>query len=132
MRIINHTRLPDEYLKAIVQMLTKGIARHIGKVTFSYTRTVPFNGYCHHVSPQEIIVNIAKDESGHYPYNMNTRRNVHFNFPVYEVDSEEEMALGVLAHEIYHAKAFLHNWKSTEKRAEAFAFKVLDRMKRGE
>jgi len=78
-----------------------------------------------------INVAIAKQESGLYPINMNERRNVHFNFPKYEVSNEEEMALAILAHEIYHAKAHTHHWKSREKRAEAYAFKILQKV-RGE
>jgi hypothetical protein len=131
MRIINHTRLPEEYLKAIIKLLTKGITRRFERIVFSYTMKHEFKGSCKHWFSMVIEVAIAKQESGLYPFHMNQRRNVHFNFPKYDVESEEEAVFCVLAHEIYHARANIHHWKNTEKRAEAFAFKQLQKI-RGE
>ena len=129
MKIVNHTKLPNEYIHAIVSLLTKGITRRIQRITFSYTRKHAFDGSCQNWFSMIINVAIAKQESGFYPSNMNERRNLHFNFPKYEVNNEEELALCLLAHEIYHAKANIHHWKSTEKRAEAYSFKILTKVK---
>ena len=131
MKIINHTRLPGEYLKAIVNMLTKGINRRIQSVTFSYTRKDAYRGHCLYHFAQVIAVAFAKEESRSYPFHMNQRRNIQYNFPKYDVDSEEEAAVCILAHEVYHARANIHHWKNTEKRAEAYAFKVLQKLREG-
>ena len=131
MKIVNHTNLPDEYLKANVKTLTRGITRRFQEIVFSYTKRTAYHANIKHWFSMAIHVAIAKQESGFYPINMNERRNLHFNFPKYEVNNEEELALCLLAHEIYHAKANIHHWKSTEKRAEAYAFKILTRV-RGE
>jgi len=129
MKIINHTKLPNEYLKAIAKMLTKGVTKRIQTITFSYTRTTAWRGYCKFWFSMVINVAFAKDGSGFYPFHANQNRHVQFNFPQYDVNGEEEAAVVCLAHEIYHAKANIHHWKNTEKRAEAYAFKILQKMR---
>jgi hypothetical protein len=129
MKVANHTRLDTDTVRAMVQILTKGIARRIQAVNVGYTKKHEYHGSCQYHFSMILNVAVAKQESGLYPISMNKHRNIHFNFPKYEVNNELEACLVVLAHEIYHAKASIHHWKNTEKRAETYAFKTLEQFK---
>lgn len=130
MRVINHTKLPDTTVKEIVRWLTKGITRRISTITISYTRKHAYRGDIRFGFTMPIKVAFAKQESGLYPISMNAQRHVQFNFPIYDVNTEEEAFLVILAHEIHHAKGRIHHRRSTEKMAESFAFKKLQEFRR--
>jgi hypothetical protein len=127
MKIVNHTKIPDTTLRLMIKQVTKGINRKIKKITFSYTKKWSFKGYCDSDTNQ-IAVAFAKEERGKYPFSVNDNRHIRFNFPVYEVNNETEICLSILAHETYHFRAFgSSRLKNTEKRAESYAYKQLQK-----
>lgn len=127
MKIINHTAVSNHTVKAIVKFLTKGITRRLSIITISYTKKCEYRGDIRFGFTMPIKVAFAKQESGLYPLSMNVQRHEQFNFPKYDVNNEEEACLVVLAHEIHHAKGRILHRRSTEKMAETFAFKKLQK-----
>jgi len=128
-KIINHTRINNDILKLMVRKLTRGITKRIATITFSYTKKHEYKGDIRFGFKMPIKVAFAKKESGFYPISMNVDRHVQFNFPKYDVNNEEEACLVVLAHEIYHAKGRIFHRRSTEKMAENFAYKTLQKFR---
>ena len=127
MRVINHTRLEDDIVRAMVSLLTRGITRQIKTITFSYTTKRAYRGRVTYGLKDVIKVAFTKNESGRYPFIANITRHPQFNFPKYQVNNEKEACLAILAHEIYHLRAHLKKKRNTEKRAETFAFKTLQK-----
>jgi hypothetical protein len=126
MKVINHTEIPDATIRLMIKQVAKGMGRKIKGVTFCYTRRHPFLGHAHY-DTKMLSVAFAKNSSNYYPVSINQQRHIQFNFPVYDVNNEEENCLAVLAHEAYHFRAHLNGWRNTEKRAETYAFKHLQK-----
>lgn len=127
MRVINHTRVEDDIVRVMLSLLTRGITRQIKTITFSYTKKWSHRGRVTYSLKSIIKVAFAKNESGRYPFIANITRHPQFNFPKYQVNNETEACLVILAHEIYHLRAYLKKRRNTEKRAETFAFKTLQK-----
>jgi len=111
----------------MISLLTRGITRQIKTITLSYTTKWANRGKVTYGLKSVIKVAFAKKESGRYPFTANITRHPQFNFPKYQVNNETEACLTILAHEIYHLKAHLKKRRNTEKRAETFAFKTLQK-----
>ena len=127
MKILNHTQIDDDVIRAMVSLLTKGISRKISRISVSYTRKERFfyHGRCFFSSP--CIITVAVSGNGAiYPFTANAERDPIFHFPKYEIRDLYENLLQILAHEIYHLRAYLHKWKNTECRAERYTFKILE------
>lgn len=124
MRIKNTTSLNDDVVHAIVAIICKGVTRNIGSVQFRKAKA-RYSGCCDcgmwHRG--RIIVRIGEGFS--YPFMMNSWHNKYY--PRFEVRDEIEMAIAVLAHEVYHLKASLsrRRLKNTQIRAERYAMRTL-------
>ena len=127
MKIINHTRVDDEVVKGFVRSLTKGITRRISTITISYTRKLSYRGRIQFGLKMPMKIAFARKESGLYPITMNEHRHKQFNFPIYIVNNETELCLVVLSHENHHVRAWINHRRSTNKMAEVFAYKKLQK-----
>jgi len=129
MKIQNSTDLDTEHLKALTSILMKGSNRYLAKVTFRKCKRA-FSGCYRHgfYGSSEIIVRLGDDVK--YPYTMNTWHNKYY--PRYIVNDKFELAIAILAHEIYHLKtrhSGTRRLKNTQIRAERFAMKTLQKIR---
>lgn len=129
MKILNHTEIDSDVIRAMVSLLTKGISRNIQKISISYTRKENSfsHGSCLYTSPCTITIAVSRKPI--YPYTANAKRDPCFHFPKYEIRDLYENLLQILAHETYHLRAHIHKWKNTECRAERYSYKILEQFR---
>jgi hypothetical protein len=128
MKIQNSTDLDTEHLKALTMLLTKGLSRTLSSVRFRKCRR-EFSGACSYgawFGRAHIVVRLGE---GKFPFIMNQWHNKYY--PRYEVKDKFELAIAILAHELYHLKAFHSSkrLKNTQIRAERFAMKTLQKIR---
>ena len=127
MKITNTTDLDTEQLKAITKLLTKGMTRKLSRVIFRKCKR-QFSGVYKYgwFTKPTIIVRLGDCT---YPFTMNAWHNKYY--PRYEIRDKFELAIAILAHEVYHFKAhFQKNRRNTQIRAERFAMKTLKQFRK--
>jgi len=128
-RIKNTTSLDNDVVHAIVAIICKGVTRNIGSVQFRKAKA-KYSGCCDYGMWHQgarIIVRIGQGFS--YPFTMNSWHYKYY--PRFEVYDEIELAIAVLAHEVYHLKAHISrgHLRNTQIRAERYAMRTLQRFR---
>jgi hypothetical protein len=140
MRILNHTSIDDEVLKAMTSIVTRGYTRNIGQVVFKHMKgllcqdsslCVRYSGVCLYgcsFNKARLIVRVDPRVAERlYPFVMNERHNQYY--PRYEIRDQLELVLAILAHEFAHLRLNLRGTKNTQVRCERYAVKVLEQFR---